>query len=148
MKYDFFFFALINIVLWSCGKSSNHSGHEATEQEDNPNQALYYQVMDIHDEVMPRMEDIYKLKKDIQDKIAKSPDMVMEKKQHLERIITNLDSVNTAMMDWMHNFKPLPDSVDEEKAREYLETEMERIKKVRDAVIEAIDKAKEEVEHK
>jgi hypothetical protein len=46
------------------------------------------------------------------------------------------------MMDWMHGFNPPPDSLGEERAREYLETEMEKIKKVREEVNEAIEKTK------
>ncbi len=46
------------------------------------------------------------------------------------------------MMDWMHNFQPLPDSADQEKAREYLESEMERVMKVRELTNETIEKVK------
>ncbi len=115
---------------------------------DSPNEALYNQVMDVHDEVMPKMGDIYKLKKELQEQIAKSPDMVVERKQQLEQIISNLDSASNAMMEWMHKFNPLPDSVDQEQAREYLESEMERVKKVRDLMNETIEKAETEVKNK
>ena len=132
------------LVLISCGKTNDHAGH--TESGDgnsgDANRALYDQVMDIHDEVMPKMEDIYKIKRELLEKIANTPGMAEEKKKELERIISNLDSTNSAMMDWMHNFNPLPDSVDQEKAREYLETEIERIKKVRDLTKEALERAK------
>ena len=50
------------------------------------------------------------------------------------------------MMDWMHNFNPIADSVDQEKAREYLENEMLRIKKVKEITLEVIEKAKAEKE--
>lgn len=138
------------LILLSCGKSSDHKGHDqgASDNSDSPNQALYDQVMEIHDEVMPKMEDIYKLKKDLQDKIANSPAMVEDQKKELEGMISNLDSASTAMMDWMHNFNPLPDSVDQEAAREYLENEMERIKKVRDRTNETLEKAKTIAEKK
>lgn len=138
------------LIILSCGKTSDHNDHDqgTSENSDNPNQALYDQVMDIHDEVMPKMEDMYKLKKDLQDKIANSPAMVEEQKKELEGMIANLDSASNAMMDWMHNFNPLPDSVDQEAAREYLENEMERIKKVRDQTNETLEKAKTIVEKK
>ena len=130
------------IILVGCGKSGEHADHdEGDNSGDSPNQALYDQVMDIHDEVMPKMEDIYQLKKQLQDKIANSPGMVEDKKKELESMILSLDSVSNAMMDWMHNFNPLPDSLDQELAREYLETEMERIKKVRDLTNETLEKA-------
>ncbi len=136
------------LILAACGKPAEHSDHEhdsAASEEDSPNEALYNQAMDVHDEVMPKMEGIYKLKKDLQEQIANTPDMVVERKQQLEAIISNLDSANNAMMDWMHKFNPLPDSVDQEKAREYLESEIERVKKVKELMLESIEKAQSEV---
>ena len=94
--------------------------------------------MDIHDEVMPKMQDLYMLKKGLQDKIAATPGMSSEEKQNLEKRILVLDSVNQLMMDWMHKFSPRSDSTDQEAAREYLESEMEKIRKVREAMLEAI----------
>jgi Mg2+ and Co2+ transporter CorA len=141
--------SLIAILsIMSCTKSNDHSGmNHNTEQtqEEGPNQALYNQMMDVHDEVMPKMDDIMKLKRELQEQLAKSPDMVLERKQELERSISNLDSASNSMMDWMHRiheFDPLADSVDQEKAREYLESEMEEIKKVKDLINESIEQAK------
>lgn len=133
------------LALSACSKTGEHehSDHD-TATEESPNQALYDQVMDVHDEVMPRMDELMKLKRELQEKLASTPDMVIEKKAQMEKMISNLDSASTAMMNWMHEFNPLPDSIDQEKAREYLESEMERIRKVKSLVTETIDKAKEE----
>lgn len=133
------------LVLAACGKGGEHQhSNSDSSTDDSPNQALYDQVMDVHDEVMPKMDDIMKLKRELQDKIANSPDMVVERKEQLEKVIANLDSASNAMMTWMHEFNPLPDSIDQEKAREYLESEMERIRKVKTLTLESIEKAKEE----
>ena len=138
------------LILISCGKTSDHTGHGESEDGNtgDANRALYDQVMGIHDEVMPKMEDLYKMKKELMEKIANTPGLAEEKRKEIERIISNLDSTNNAMMDWMHNFNPLPDSVDQEKAREYLENEIERIKKVRDRTKESLERAKSQVENK
>ena len=138
------------LLLSACAKPAGHSEADQDSSSTdgaNPNEALYSQVMDVHDEVMPKMEDIYKLKKDLQDQIANTPDMVVERKQQLERVISNLDSANNAMMDWMHKFNPLPDSTNQEKVRDYLESEMERVKKVRNLMNESIEKAKESIDN-
>ena len=133
------------LLLVACGKSS-HEHHEQDEATDNnPNQALYDQVMDIHNEVMPKSDEIYKLKKELQDKIASTPNLVADKKKQLDQIISELDSADHSMMDWMHKFKPLPDSTNQEAAREYLENEMERIKKVRELINGSLQKAKDEL---
>jgi hypothetical protein len=128
---------LMILILSSCGKPAQKVEQEDQEESTDPNRALYDQVMNVHDEVMPKMEDIYKFKKELTGKIAKSPDQ----KADLEKVIANLDSADQAMMDWMHNFEPLADSVDQEKAREYLETEMEKIKKVKELTDESLEKA-------
>ncbi|MCE7863135.1 MAG: hypothetical protein DYG99_06305 [Bacteroidetes bacterium CHB5] len=130
------------MLVSACSKTQPAA--EADTESDNPNQVLYDQVMDVHDEVMPRMDDIMKLKRLLQEQIANTPDMVVERKQQLEKIISNLDSASSAMMNWMHEFNPLPDTVDQELAREYLEEEMEKIRKVKTLMLESIDKAKQE----
>ena len=135
------------LIFISCNKSGSQE-HHSDDLETNPNQALYDEVMGIHDEVMPKTDEIYRLKKELRDKIAKTPDMIAEKKMQLDQIIHELDSADHSMMDWMHKFNPLPDSIDQEKAREYLENEMERIKKVRELINGSIEKAKAEVDKK
>ncbi|GHM99463.1 hypothetical protein WSM22_09530 [Cytophagales bacterium WSM2-2] len=137
-----FFGLLISI---SCGKSGSHEGHHNENTSENPNQALYEQVMSVHDEVMPKSDQLYQLKKELKDKIASTPNMVADKKKQLDQIIAELDSADHSMMDWMHKFNPLPDSANQEKAREYLENEMEKIKKVRELINGSIQKAKDEM---
>ncbi len=136
-------FFLVSLAILSCGKPSGDQSTSTSDMDTtSTNQALYDQVMDIHDEVMPKMEDIYTLKKKLQDQIAATPDMVVEEKQALEKRIARLDSVGNLMMDWMHKFSPVADTVDQEVAREYLESEMEKIRRVREAMLEAIESEK------
>jgi hypothetical protein len=139
------------VLLMACGKASDHSGHDGDAENVDarePNLALYDQVMEIHDEVMPKMEDIYKIKSQLREKIANSPDMVESKKQEIEAMILQLDAASKAMMGWMHDFDPLPDSVDEEQAREYLEDQMVKIRKVKEEMMTALEEAKKEAEGK
>ncbi len=136
--------SILTIALTSCNQSGKHEHHTSDAANgENPNSLLYDQVMDIHDEIMPRAEDIYQLKKTLQEKLASAPDLVADKKKELELTIAQLDSADQSMMEWMHRFRPLPDSADQEKARAYLESEMERIKKVKELMNESIEKAKD-----
>ena len=84
------------------------------------NQALYDEVMKVHDEVMPKMNDIYKLKEELKKEISDTPGMIEEKRKAIETAILQLDAASEEMMDWMRNFNPLPDSLGEENARKYL----------------------------
>ena len=123
-------FVVLSLVL-SCGE----------KKQDN--QALYDEVMKVHDEVMPKMDDIYKLKQELKKQISDTPNLVDEKRRTIEATILKLDSASEAMMVWMRNFNPLPDSLGEEKAREYLEDQQEKIEKVKDEMLDAINKATE-----
>jgi regulator of replication initiation timing len=148
MKLTYKLLILFLVVLAGCGKPSDQNSEEMGNEDANqdPNQALYDQVMNLHDEVMPKMEDIYKIKSQLQEKIANSPDLVKERKEALERMILTLDSANNSMMEWMHQFNPLPDSVDAEQSRAYLESQMEKIKGVKEIMLSTLEEAKAEVE--
>ena len=142
-----FFIGISALLLTSCGKSAestqSHNDMNGGE-EDSSTQALYESVMDIHDEVMPQMNDIYKLKKQLSEEIANSKDLVESRKRKLESLIFTLDSANNAMMNWMRNFQPPADSLSLEDAHAYLEDQMEKINGVKAAMLEAIERAKQE----
>jgi len=101
--------------------------------------SLYDQVMDIHDEVMPKMNDIYKMKKSLQDSIAKTPDMPEETKLKFQQSIFRLDSAGNSMMSWMREFNP-PEAGDKEAFNKYMETELVKVKKMREEVMRALNK--------
>jgi hypothetical protein len=136
------------LLVGACGsKNQDHDhdhehghDHEHPAADGSPNQALGEEVMKVHDEVMPRMNDIYKLKEGLKKKLSETgvPD---DKKKEIEQTITQLDSASDGMMVWMRAFNPQPDSLDEEKTREYLENEMNKVKKVQENIQQAIAKA-------
>ena len=146
MKTSLLIVSLISFsfILIRCGqKSTEHDTHHhegVDSEETGKNKELYENVMKVHDEAMPKMDDIYKIKEALKNKIAAAPDMSDDKKKEIENTISRLDSANEGMMDWMRKFKPLPDSTDEEAAREYLESEMVKVTKVKEDMLQAIDK--------
>ena len=139
----------ITITLASCGqKSHDHEGHDHEHGHDHKaafgvNQGLYDDVMKLHNEVMPKMGELHKLKRELKKKIEESKDLTEENKKEMEATIAKLDSASAGMMTWMHEFRPEADSTaGEEKVREYLEREMEKVKKVKADILGAIEKAK------
>ncbi len=135
-------FTILLIIAASCGQRSHEHEHDNGAGDTvaaSGNQALYDQVMAVHDEVMPKLNDIYKLKEELKNQITEA--LPQDKKEEIEAMISKLDSASEGMMVWMRNFNPLPDSLGEEQAKEYLENEMEKIKKVREEVREALEKA-------
>jgi hypothetical protein len=91
--------------------------------------------MDVHDEVMPRMDDIYKQKKEFQDKLATKPadSLVVQQK------IARLDSADHMMMDWMHQFNPPESKASDEEAEKYLEDQLTKVNAMKDYVLKALD---------
>ena len=150
MRHLFIISALAStLVLSSCQKSGEHEheGHDAHAQDKtdtSPNEKLYNEVMKVHDEVMPKMNDIHKLKMSIREKIEKNPNLPKTERLKLDAMYAKLDSANEGMMVWMREFRPLPDSVGEEKAKAYLENEMTRVNKVRENMLKAIESAQKQ----
>jgi len=104
------------------------------------NQELYDQVMSIHDEVMPRMNDLHKRKTALKARLE-TPGLPEQEKQEIQHEIARLDSASEGMMVWMRQFDPLPDSAGEEKARAYLEAELKKVTQVREDILEALQSA-------
>lgn len=127
---------IIAAAIVGCQKSEHAHHNDATTEPDSTNTILYNQVMDIHDEVMPKMEELYNLKKDLQAKLAASPTEDVKKTLLLR--LGEIDSASAMMEDWMHEFNPPADTTDQEQIRAYLEGEMEKVKRVREAMISAL----------
>lgn len=140
----------LTALLVSCGKSDHdhgdhhdHATHDMAVEASDKTDALYDEVMALHDEGMEKMDDLYKLKQELKNKVTSSKDMVTEKQQELETVIQQIDSASRGMMVWMRQFQPETDSLDEESYKSYLEAELAKVKKVRQDILDAIERAKE-----
>ncbi len=140
MKSSFKFLVLL-LFLAACGKTTKNEQPVA----ENPNQELYKQIMEVHDEIMPRMEDIYNLQNGLGDKIENSANIGLAREKELEQVILNLDSASGSMKSWMQNFDPQTDSADQAKSRDYLLSELGKVKQVRDFVTQNIAQAELEL---
>jgi hypothetical protein len=136
-----FILVLITASVVACKPKSEDNTEASEALETSPNEALYNEVMKIHDEVMPKMNDIYKYQQQLKDKL-KSPNLSAKDKEEINAVLSKLDSAGNGMMVWMRQFDPIPDSVGEEKARIYLEGEMEKVKRVREDIAQALEQAK------
>jgi hypothetical protein len=126
---------ILALVALSCGtKTEQHHDHQHNHSAAGFGDALYDEVMKVHDEVMPKMNDIYTLKEELKKQLANSPDMMDEKRKELEARIANLEAASEGMMRWMREFNPPADSLGEEAMKKYLEGEMEKVKRVREGI--------------
>jgi hypothetical protein len=126
-------------VLAACAPGTERAQDDTDASQDSSHVVLYNQVMDIHDEVMPRMEDLYNMKKDIEERLSNPSGLAADQRKNLEKKVAQIDSVSKLMMDWMHEFNPPPDSADSEEKRAYLERELERVRLVKQAMLETIE---------
>ena len=100
MKY--FLAAAAFLVLISCGKTHEHVDHNDENEGDDPNRALYDQVMIIHDEVMPKMGDINRISRTIRAELDTVPPIdTLLKLQQLDLLI-RLGKAEEGMMVWMN----------------------------------------------
>lgn len=130
------------IVAAGCQQKSGDD-HDHGTAGNSENQALYDEVMQIHDEVMPKMDDLYKAKTALKTRITNNPGITESEKKVLNDKIALLDSAGEGMMIWMRQFNPLPDdSLGEDKAREYLKSEMQKVKKVKQDIFQALEETK------
>lgn len=130
------------LAFGGCKKSDQDHDHsdDIHEADNSPNQALYDEVMNIHDEVMPKMNDLHKAKISLQTRLE-MPGLGENEKQNLQNKITRIDSASESMMVWMRQFNPIPDSAGEDKARAYLENELVKVKDVKESILRALKTA-------
>lgn len=119
------------VLFLACGPSKK-------QKEDQ----LRSEVMAIHDEVMPRTEEMYRLRKRLQamaDSLLKQ-DMTDTLLRHeIERLIFKLRKADDSMMSWMHNYNGGAGLYDHDEVMRYLQEEKTKIEAVRQAIVEAID---------
>ncbi len=131
------FLAIAIIALASCQSKSGHEHQHDASAPDSSNTILYNQVMDIHDEVMPKVDDLEKMKARLTAQLSATPAPSEDAKKEIEGRIARLDSARQSMFDWMHGFNPPSpsDSVAAEDIRTYLEDQMEKAKLMRETVL-------------
>ena len=115
-----FYILILAIAIVSCG--------------DSKRTILYNKVMDVHDEIMPRMDDIYKHKKEFQAKLATKPADSVD----IQEKIARLDSADHMMMEWMHQFNPPDVKASDDEAEKYLEDQLVKVNEMKDYVLLAI----------
>ncbi len=88
--------------------------------------------MVVHDDVMPKMSDINRLKKGLRE---------LPQDRSTMTAITDLTKAEDAMWDWMHGLKTQVqiDSLAHEEALDYLWREKTRIEEVRDLMLKSME---------
>lgn len=116
-------FPVLITLMFACGEKH-------PSQED----VFYQEVMEIHDDIMPKMRDINQAKKAIRQ-LMESNDTL-----NLDTYIKMLDDADEAMMTWMHDFKR-PKSENIQENISYLNNKKIEIIAVRAKMLKAIETA-------
>lgn len=109
--------AIVTSFFLGCG----HKGDK--------NDPLYKKVMTIHDEVMPKLSAIHKLKKKLQNEEVDSLTLPL---------ISALDKADEGMMIWMSEFDP---PSDQPQRKEYLTKELISVQVMADKINNSIAEA-------
>lgn len=137
-------------VFHSCNSPENQKQEEKMKTELPPEEhaekILQEEVIAIHDKVMPLMDELMRLKERLV--IKKDSLQALEaEEQKIENLKENIDQLrkaDSAMMNWMRQFKAVRDTVSHEARIEYLKQERERIEKVQAMMLRALANARSE----
>lgn len=133
----------ISGVLWAC-----NSGEEAVKKTEN-------EVFAIHDEVMPKIDDIMKLKKQLKQRIALLDSLKAtgsataavrtdEEKEQASRLSRNLIVADSLMIDWMSRYNgDTLAKLSSDDALRYLGAQKDQIIDVKTKVNASIEQAKQ-----
>ena len=121
IRLTYFALLLLGFLLCSCKTG-----------EKTPIDIQHDAVMAIHDEVMPKMRDIYKLKKQLKKSTGSELEVV-------QNSIAQLEKADDMMMDWMAEYKkPKASNPD---AMSYLASELQKVDIVKSTMLTAISNA-------
>lgn len=106
-----------------------------TEKPAEKNRTLqntWDEVMLIHDEVMPKMSDLTRLKKELRKDSVNNLSL-----------ITELIKAEDTMWDWMYALQPFSkvEKMSEQEAKAYLDQEMKNVQNVKQVMLESIENA-------
>jgi uncharacterized protein YoxC len=116
------------------------------EKKKEAKDVLYEQVMEVHDEIMPKMGDIMKYKKQLKSKVdalAENAEVNSEKIGELQQAITDLDNSHEEMMAWMREFNPDFEGMVSEEIMKYLVEQKAKIERVGKETYAALKQAEE-----
>ena len=117
------------------------------EKKEDAQKALLDKVIEVHDEVMPLMNDIMEYKKELNAKIDELANSAKEDKEakiaELKKAVEDLENSHEGMLDWMRQFNSNFEGKVEEEVMSYLNDQMSKIESVGKETNAALKKAEE-----
>lgn len=111
----------------------------ACNSDKKEQQALFEEVMLVHDEVMPKMGNLRALSTDLSQKAdSLALDSLVENSSKVNemRILSkNLKDANEGMMEWMRQFEQVEEGTPHGEVIQYLTEQRRQIQKVKDDML-------------
>jgi hypothetical protein len=143
-------FLFLLLFSFGCGQKSSNDNEESQMNEGIPDEvkiekSLYDEVMAVHDEVMPRMENMMDLKGQLTEKVdlMKEESGSSEMIQEIEKSISQLETADDAMMNWMRGFDPNIEDLSHDEIVTYYTNQKSAIDSVKIIMETAISNAAE-----
>jgi hypothetical protein len=141
---------LMALLLTACSSPENkHENTTASGEPMNPKEArqdsLFREMMAIHDDVMPEMDNIMKLKRALNDKMDSLQNAQGEaaiSTDSLKQVVQSLEAADDAMMNWMRSNDFEFEGMSHEEIMQELRTEQQNITVVRDMMLNSIEQAR------
>lgn len=121
---------------------NSHATHISTIDSTQP--PMFNEIMAVHDEIMPWMNNIESLKQDIRMKMDSIDTFggSDENRKQFRHAMAELNRADNIMSDWMSSFKENYDTIQTEKNKlNFLESERAKIEGVRGLMKESIEVA-------
>jgi hypothetical protein len=117
-----------------------------TEEQQQAQQESWEEMMEIHDEVMPKMSEISRIRRELKAEMEALDSTQTEQMAAIDSTIARLDRADIAMMNWMGDLQQLPElrqNNDHEQIMAYIEEERGKIAAVRMDMLNAIEQGKQ-----
>ena len=131
----------VSVFFISCSGSGNEG---RSDRERGYLDSMFAQAMVVHDEVMPRIDEIMQLKLEFKDLLKDRGTLTLSSTDSVElnRAIQVLEEADEMMMVWMRKYTKIPaDSIEFEKAKAFVDSGYFKVKKVKNSILESIEHA-------
>lgn len=140
--------ALFCILFLACGtpdtqESATNETSEAASPEEAQQDSLFKAMMAIHDDVMPEMDRMYRLRRrasTLADSLQNQPDIPISA-DSLRALAQRVEKAEEAMMNWMRSNDFQFEGMSHSEIMQKLEEEKENISVVREQMLSSIEEA-------
>jgi len=140
-----FFYLFLLIIIASCADNASEERKDGfSDTGKNPEDSLFQDVMDQHDEAMAKMGRIAGYRKQFDVKLDSLKKLKSSGKESVEKyreISADLKKAEDGMNNWMHEFSIDSAQGNIELRLQYLESEKAKVTRVKEEILSALSRA-------